>query len=77
MCVVHLTRGARCSALALQQGRRGHSVLGESRNGPRALIGQHDRERSAPLSVAMDACNASFGRVFLVPARAGLTEKST
>lgn len=44
---------------------------------PRALIGQHDRERSAPLSVAMDACNARFGRVFLVPARAGLTEKST
>ena len=42
---------------------------------PRALIGQLDRERSAPLMAAMDACNARFGRGSVVPARAGLTEK--
>ncbi|KQU21656.1 DNA polymerase [Methylobacterium sp. Leaf94] len=44
---------------------------------PRALIGQLDRERSAPLMAAMDACNARFGRGTVVPARAGLTEKRT
>ena len=44
---------------------------------PRALIGQLDRERSAPLMAAMDACNARFGRGSVVPARAGLTEKRT
>lgn len=44
---------------------------------PRALIGQLDRERSAPLMAAMDACNARFGRGAVVPARAGLTEKRT
>jgi DNA polymerase V len=36
---------------------------------PRALIGQLDRERSAPLMAAMDACNARFGRGSVVPAR--------
>ena len=36
---------------------------------PRALIGQLDRERSAPLMAAMDACNARFGRGAVVPAR--------
>jgi DNA polymerase V len=44
---------------------------------PRALIGQLDRERSAPLMAAMDACNARFGRGSVVPARAGPTEKRT
>ena len=44
---------------------------------PRALIGQLDRERSAPLMAAMDACNARFGRGAVVPACAGLTEKGS
>ena len=44
---------------------------------PRALIGQLDRERSAPLMAAMDACNARFGQGTVVPARAELTEKRT
>ena len=44
---------------------------------PRALIGQLDCERSAPLMAAMDACNSRFGRGAVVPARAGLTEKRT
>ncbi|KQQ34271.1 DNA polymerase [Methylobacterium sp. Leaf125] len=44
---------------------------------PRALIGRFDRERSAPLMAAMDACNARFGRGTVVPARAGLTDKRT
>lgn len=44
---------------------------------PRALIGQLDRERSAPLMAAMDVCNARSGRGAVVPARAGLTEKRT
>jgi DNA polymerase V len=44
---------------------------------PRALIGQLDRERSAPLMAAMDACNARFGRGSVVPVRAELTEKRT
>lgn len=43
----------------------------------RALIGQLDRKRSAPLMAAMDACNARFGRGAVVPARAGLPEKRT
>lgn len=41
----------------------------------RALIGQMDRERSGPLMVAMDACNARWGRGAVVPARAGLVAK--
>lgn len=41
----------------------------------RALIGQLDRERSAPLMAALDACNTRFGRGSVVPARAGLTAK--
>ena len=42
---------------------------------PRALIGRLDRERSAPLMAALDACNARWGRGAVVPARAGLTTK--
>jgi DNA polymerase V len=42
---------------------------------PRALIGRLDRERSAPLMAALDACNARWGRGAVVPARAGLTAK--
>ncbi|SFK86318.1 Y-family DNA polymerase [Methylorubrum salsuginis] len=38
----------------------------------RALIGQLDRERSASLMSALDACNARWGRGAVVPARAGL-----
>ena len=38
----------------------------------RALIGQLDRERSASLMGALDACNARWGRGAVVPARAGL-----
>ncbi|KQQ48642.1 hypothetical protein ASF58_05060 [Methylobacterium sp. Leaf125] len=44
---------------------------------PRALIGQLDRERGAPLMEALDACTACFGRGAVVPARGGLTEKRT
>lgn len=42
---------------------------------PRALIGRLDRERSAPLMAALDACNARWGRGAVVPARAGLATK--
>ncbi len=42
---------------------------------PGTLIGQLDRERTAPLSV-MDTYDARFGRGFIVPARAELIEKS-
>ena len=38
----------------------------------RALIGRLDRERSANLMGALDACNARWGRSAVVPARAGL-----
>jgi DNA polymerase V len=38
----------------------------------RALIGRFDRERSANLMDALDACNARWGRGAVVPARAGL-----
>ena len=38
----------------------------------RALIGQLDRERSANLMDALDACNARWGRGAVVPPRAGL-----
>ncbi|CAA2145634.1 Y-family DNA polymerase [Methylobacterium bullatum] len=46
-------------------------------DGQRALIGQLDRERSAPLMAAMDECNRRFGRGAVVPARAGLEAKRT
>ena len=42
---------------------------------PRALIGALDRERSGPLMVAIDACNARWGRGAVVPARAGLVNR--
>ncbi|GJD80966.1 Y-family DNA polymerase [Methylobacterium gregans] len=42
---------------------------------PRALIGRLDRERSAPLMAALDACNARWGRGAVVLARAGLSTK--
>jgi DNA polymerase V len=38
----------------------------------RALIGRLDRERSASLMGALDACNARWGRGAVVPAQAGL-----
>jgi DNA polymerase V len=41
-------------------------------NAQRALIGGYDRERSAALMVALDACNARFGRGTVVPASAGI-----
>lgn len=34
-----------------------------------------DRERSAPLMAAIDACNARWGAGAVVPARAGVLEK--
>lgn len=49
-------------------------LLGDTQ---RALIGQLDRERSAPLMAAMDECNRRFGRGAVVPARAGLEKKRT
>lgn len=39
------------------------------------VLGQLNRERSAPLMAAMDACNRRFGRGAVVPATAGLVEK--
>ncbi|MGE7157025.1 Y-family DNA polymerase [Methylorubrum rhodesianum] len=41
----------------------------------RALIGGLDRERSAGLMAALDACNSRFGRGAVVPAAAGLLTK--
>ena len=41
----------------------------------RALIGRLDRDRAGRLMGAMDACNARFGRVGVVPARAGLAQQ--
>jgi DNA polymerase V len=41
----------------------------------RALIGGYDRERSAALMQALDACNARFGRGTVVPASAGVVDR--
>ncbi|WP_348271090.1 DUF4113 domain-containing protein [Methylobacterium sp. Leaf93] len=41
----------------------------------RALVGQLDHERSAPLVAAMDECNRRFGRRAVLPARAGREKK--
>jgi DNA polymerase V len=41
----------------------------------RALIGGYDREKSAALMQALDACNARFGRGTVVPASAGLVDR--
>jgi hypothetical protein len=44
---------------------------------PRPLFDALDREQSGALMAAMDACNSRFGRVVMVPGRAGLVEKHT
>jgi DNA polymerase V len=41
----------------------------------RALIGGYDRERSAAVRAALDACNARFGRGVVFPASAGVVDK--
>lgn len=44
-------------------------------NTPRALFEALDRERSARLMSALDACNARYGRGAVVPAAAGLPDR--